>query len=39
MGVADASFHLTLAAAGEHPPIETAGRGILALNFVNPPAR
>jgi len=35
----DASFHLTVAADGDHPPIEAEGRGILALNFVNPPPR
>lgn len=33
---ANASFHLTLAAAGDAAPIEADGQGILAVSFMNP---
>lgn len=32
----DASFHLTLVGTAESPLLETDGRGILAVGFVNP---
>jgi hypothetical protein len=33
---ANASFHLTLTAAGDGAPVEADGQGILAVSFMNP---
>jgi len=34
----EAAFHLHLAPAGEGPPLDVDGRGLLAVDFVNPVA-